>query len=285
MIETTSNTSSQSQSFGNTEQTENSVDSNENKKSQPTKYSFKTESGLFWVLLIFGIFFISFIFTFQIILTPIRVIGTSMQPTINLSVTSETDDVHSDIVYFSAQDSYSNNDIVIISNKDDKYISSTENEKVDFLIKRVIAVSGQSIRFTKNNKHPEETTKLYYEITVLDSNGYDIKLDQSYLDGEMVYSYNEINALSHYTTFYNIFTALHNTGVYTIEVPENTYFVMGDNRNNSGDSRMFGCVNIEDITGKVKLIVPYGKNMFVAIWTTIFGYKPVEKYYLSKLIA
>lgn len=34
-------------------------------------------------------------------------------------------------------------------------------------------------------------------------------------------------------------------------VPEGTVFVMGDNRDNSGDSRRFGCVPYEKIEGKV----------------------------------
>ena len=36
-------------------------------------------------------------------------------------------------------------------------------------------------------------------------------------------------------------------------VPEGTVFVMGDNRGNSGDSRMFGCIPYEKIEGKVVL--------------------------------
>ena len=38
-----------------------------------------------------------------------------------------------------------------------------------------------------------------------------------------------------------------------IVVPEGTVFVMGDNRGNSGDSRIFGCIPYDKIEGKVVL--------------------------------
>lgn len=47
-------------------------------------------------------------------------------------------------------------------------------------------------------------------------------------------------------------TTVEGLGVYSdIIVPEGTVFVLGDNRTKSTDSRMFGCIPIEKIEGKV----------------------------------
>ena len=91
------------------------------------------------------------------------------------------------------------------------------------LIKRIIGLPGETVEF-KNN--------------VLYINGE--KVDENYGTGIMA----DFN--------------LSDLG-YSV-IPDNTYFVVGDNRNNSLDSRYFGCIDQSQIIGTVhRTIFPFSK--------------------------
>ena len=106
----------------NTEQTEalnqpEKIEESSINGTQKPKTKFFTSSGLYSFLLIFGIVFLVSLYFFQVFMSPIKVVGKSMQPTINASVLSDADEDHCDIVYYHKQTSYTNDDIVIISNE------------------------------------------------------------------------------------------------------------------------------------------------------------------------
>ena len=209
-------------------------------------------------MIIFAVCFVSCLYVFQIVLTPIGVEGYSMQPTINASATGTNGDSHTDTVYFFSSSIYAYKDIVII-----KEGKTTSNEK---LIKRIIATPGQTITFIKTYQTMQNTQVCIYFDIYIDG----VLLEEDYIleQEQYVIKYNSTYS------FYNRFVReLSTTGQYTIDLEDNQYFVMGDNRNNSTDSRFFGPIEKSDILGKVVLQVKYGRTLFNAIWIAIFGAK------------
>ncbi|MBQ8451907.1 MAG: signal peptidase I [Clostridia bacterium] len=204
---------------------------NSNIFKKPQKPTYRIESLLFLFFAIFGIIFIAVNFTFKNILIPIKVVGSSMQPTINQSITSESDDAHCDLVYYMKQNTYQPGDIVIIQNN-----GYANDEDVSFMIKRVVATPGQTVVFKR-------TSLGYCTLSVLDQDGNDTGFVDSFKKEDM------------YASFFS-------GQSFSYTVPENCYYALGDNRNVSLDSRYFGAVKTEDIAGKVKILIPYGHNIW-----------------------
>lgn len=259
-----------------TESTDISVKVSTAKKWSP----FFCEKSIFAFILIFCFVLICSTFTFQVWLSPIKVIGTSMQPTINQSVLSESDENHCDVVYYAKEKTYNNGDIVIVANPNNKYVNDS---KVSHVIKRVIATPGQKIRFFQTRFEDlgpnKDDKRFYYSFTVLDEKGIDVEIDESFLTEEMFFTatqievYSSVDTSFYFPFFKEIFDKVAYGEVFEYTIPNETYFIMGDNRNNSEDSRFFGVVDYEDISGSVKLIVAYGKNIFSAIYIKLkYGY-------------
>ena len=163
---------------------------------------------------IITVFVIVLLFTY--LLHPVNVVGSSMVPTLN----------DSDKVFMSTiVGGYSYGDIIIIEN-DASYLKepltgqlyeASSGQLNERIIKRVIACGGQVID--------------------IDFETGQVSVDGKVLDEPYI---NEITR--------------NNDGAfqYPLEIPEGYYFVMGDNRNHSSDSRkqLVGLIKKEQIYGK-----------------------------------
>lgn len=259
----------------------------------------KTKSTSWWLAftVILGIYFITSLFTFNILLMPVRVEGASMEPTINNNT-----DTYNDVVYLQKTNAVSRGDIVVIDAK-----NYGEPEKS--YIKRVVAVAGDTIQFVRCN-----TTEYWVPLSSSDKTGFEngvlygefmLKINgevqyEDYITNNVdslineasksyngkVYKRNKQSAESLHAhevdfqtleevagvmilcttaesreTFYNRYVI----GGEEFVVPEGKVFVLGDNRTISNDSKYFGAVDLSDIVGKVRIHKTYDSGLIQAI--------------------
>lgn len=158
--------------------------------SKQTKKEIIIYVGIFLLIIIIRTF----------IITPIRVNGDSMNPTLKdgeIMILNKIGYSINGVERF---------DIVVVDYNGDK------------LIKRVIGLPGETLK---------------YENNVLYINGQEI--EEPYLNES--------------TEDFNI------TSLGYSKIPRDCYFVLGDNRDDSKDSRIIGCVSEKQIKGKTSLVI------------------------------
>ena len=147
------------------------------------------------------------------IISPVRVDGDSMYPTLK----------NNDYLLLEKFDkNYKRFDVVVLDYHNDK------------LIKRVIGLPGDTVSY-KNDK-------LYI-------NGKYVKetfLDEAYK--KKIIADKKKNSLNNSKVYFTDDFDIELLG-YTV-IPEGYYFVVGDNRSNSTDSRFIGLISKKDISGK-----------------------------------
>lgn len=177
----------------------------------------KIDTFLSYVPFLIIIFFVVIIRIF--IATPVVVNGTSMNPTLQ----------HKDVMLLYKLTKHTRGirrfDIVVIN---------TDSGR---LIKRVIALPGDKITY-RIEKDTEDN-----EIGVLYINGEVVK--EKFIDEDA--KKNTCKEFPYYGKWEGC--------TKEIEVGENEYFVMGDNRGNSNDSRMIGAIDKDDIMGTTEIVL------------------------------
>jgi len=116
--------------------------------------------------------------------------------------------------------------------------------KQTYAVKRIIGLPGDRVEVKENIVYLNDTA---LEQTSLEPSDFSDTPDKNAL-GQLIME-EDINGTSHLLTYTSGTGSARNHEL-TV-VPDNQYFILGDHRDNSADSRFIGCISRDQIKGKV----------------------------------
>lgn len=258
-----------------------------------------------YIVLIFFVIFFAWYTYFTTTHSFYEVKGASMKNTLNQNVSDTDGNAAYDAVYVNTTDKGNVFDIVVIKKPTD----------AEAIIKRTMAVAGDFITIAKDksgfyrfyrieknemsvqeNKLVSSKTDEQAKLEENGTNGYEIRGYEDWTanrDSQFTFlnskerHYEEDFYVKFLQPFfdnpesedlkYNYFVS--DDELVYVQVPEEYFFYMGDNRGHSDDSRLKGFCPVEYIVGKADLVV-YDYNIGNRLWEVIkFYFNQVDKFF------
>lgn len=200
------------------ERESNQYDYKNPKQSRMNNFIKETVNILLSVL----VAFILFVFIRTFLFFPFEVVGQSMEPTL----------LSGDRLILNRLGSVDRFDVVVFPAPDDP-------DSGEEYVKRIIGLPGDEIKYVEDN--------LYINGNLI--NEHYLEPSKEELQKKLEENPEQVN----FTQITNDFSLLDISSGDSAVVPPDTYFVLGDNRQNSKDSRVFGFLNQETVEGTASL--------------------------------